>query len=933
MIGFTEEPNWWVEVYGPAPYTKDNLPLWLDLSQGLVKEPGKPVITLEKYVRPFLATGIPVNSYGEIENPITAGLALGTFAPANTSADFVFGDVSPVEAAYRRSSFYPFGVLITAMLLSPAKTFGTLLDRSRIIRNLTGQLVYKDTGLRVRPQDIKLPSIYTSEVRVQTSGIINYVVDHILSKNLNSYEIYTYDLKQLTFQLSYRLGAFTSKEKFNILLDSKTPTSKGSVFVPQEDFDIILNTSSPTKKITYSGVIITKVLDGYEVKGYSKTQPYFKYYPYVSSGYLINVGGISESYSVWTPGEQYALGKVIKYNNRYYRVKSLHTSTTEFNLDFYQSLDKLPIIGGRNAYLRKSWDRDQAITVPYGTRFREIQEVVDFLLGYGEWLKDEGFIFDDFNNNLSVITNWETSSKEFLFWTTQNWSSGQSKWDDWLPLVATEYQSIVRYNGDYYQAVRKSPASEIFNEEDFIKLDGLSTVGSSVISLSPLAKKIVFSVPYNVVDDVKNPFNGYEIFKVDGTPLPPNFLNSYRENNAVSYSPDTDSIYGASFFLVQKEQVVILKNTTMFNDTIYSPESGYRQERVTVSGYVSTDWYGAFDSPGFIFDQAKIYDWDKWTDYALGDIVKYKEFYYSSKTFIPGTDLFEQSNWIKLDEKPTPKLLPNWSYKAAQFEDFYSLDSDNFDVGQQKVAQHLIGYQKRQYLENIIQNDVSEFKFYQGMIIEKGTQNVLNKLFDVLSADGQESLDFYEEWAIRVGQYGASAAFENIEFVLNESEFKNNPQGIELIARTESDIIDFVIRQTPNDVYLKPLGYNSTPWPTVNNYIPYLRTPGYVRQHEVAAVLITIDDIVNQDIDAINNGDYVWCGFEGREWNVYRYTPTEINVTNVSFASGVITLETDRVITLSIGSYVGIESVSFKGFYKIADVDVNKLLLSAPDLL
>ena len=932
MLGFTEEPNWWVEVYGPAPYTKDNLPLWEDLSQGLVREPGKPVITLEKYVRPFLSSHIPVDSYGEIQNPTLTGLATGTLFPANTSADFVFGDVSPVESAWRRSSYYPFGVLITAMLLSPGKTFGTVLDRSRVVRNLTGQLVYKNTGLRIRPQDVVLPSIYSSESRVQTAGIINYVVDYILSGNLNSYPNYIYDLKQLNCHLSYRLGAFTSKEKFNILLDSKTPTSAGSVFVPQEDFDIVLNVSSPVRKITYSGVIITKLSDGYEVKGYSRTNPYFKYYPYLTTGYLINVGGISESYSSWTPGEQYAPGKVVKYNNRYYRVKTLHSSATVFDINYYQSLGKLPIQGGRDAYIRQSWDRTDPITVPYGTRFREVQEVVDFLLGYGEWLKDQGFVFDEFNNVLNVITNWETSAKEFMFWTTQNWSSGQDKWSDWLPMVATDYQSIVRYNGDYYQAVRKSPAAEIFNEDDFIKLEGLSTVGSSVISLSPAAKKVVFSIPYTVVDDVKNSFNGYEIFKVDGTPLPPNFLNSYRDDNSVSYTPEEDGIYGASFFLVQKEQVVILKNTTMFNDTIYNPESGYRQERVTVSGYVSTDWYGAFDSPGFIFDQAKIQDWDKWTDYALGDIVKYKEFYYSSKNFIAGTDKFDSEKWIKLDEKPTPKLLPNWTYKASQFEDFYSLDSDNFDVAQQKVAQHLIGYQKRQYLENIIKNDVSEFKFYQGMIIEKGTQNVLNKLFDVLSAEGQESLDFYEEWAVRVGQYGASAAFENIEFVLKESEFKNNPQGVELVSQADSNVIDFVIRQTPTDVYLKPLGYNGSPWPTVNNYVPYLRTPGYVRQDEVAVVLTTIDEIVNQDIDTINNGDYIWCGFEGREWNVYRYTPTNINVISAAFTNGQLTLETSGLVKLEVGSYIGIETVSFKGFYKISDIIVSRIVLSAPNL-
>jgi hypothetical protein len=61
MLGFTEEPLWWQSVYGPAPYTSDNLILWSDLEQGLVKEPGKAVVRREKYVRPNLMHRIPVS--------------------------------------------------------------------------------------------------------------------------------------------------------------------------------------------------------------------------------------------------------------------------------------------------------------------------------------------------------------------------------------------------------------------------------------------------------------------------------------------------------------------------------------------------------------------------------------------------------------------------------------------------------------------------------------------------------------------------------------------------------------------------------------------------------------------------------------------------------------------------------------------------------
>lgn len=943
ILGFSEEPTWWTSVYGPAPYTSDNLLLWQDIAAGFIKEPGKPLVVLDQFKHSYLVDHIPVDAQGNLISPLLSGLSSGTIT-TTTSGDFVFGDVSPVEATWRRSSHYPFSVLLTAMILQPAKTFGTLLDRSRIVRNLAGQLVYADTELRISPADIMLPSIYSSTTNVQTAGIINYVVDYILSDNLKSYDEYNYNLQNLKVQLSYRVGGFTSKAKINLLLDSKTPLSTGSVFVPQEDYDIILNSSSPVKKITYSGVIITKLSDGFEVKGYSKTQPYFNYYAWTRSGSQINVGGISESYTTWTVGSQYATGKIVFYGKNYYRVKVLHTAVT-FEAQNYQLLPTLPIIGGRDAILRKEWDRTEAIVVPYGTKFRTVQEVVDFITGYGEYLKDQGFIFDDFNNALAAVTNWETSAKEFLFWTTQNWSTGEDKWEDWLPETDIAFGSIVAYNGDYYRAIRNSAASLIFNEDDFVKLDGLSTIGSSVISLSPSADKLTFSTSLCVVDDIRNAFNGYEIFKVDGTPIAPNFLNNYRDNNQISYTPQSeDGIYGASFYLIQKEQVVILNNTTMFNDTIYNAESGYRQERIKVAGYVSTNWYGGFDVPGFVFDQATIQLWEAWKDYSLGDIVKYKEFYFSANTGLPGTETFDVTQWIKLDKKPTAQLLPNWTYKAGQFEDFYSLDSDNFDVDQQKLAQHLVGYQKRQYLENIIQDDVSEFKFYQGMIAEKGTQNVLNKLFDVLSADNQESLKFYEEWALRVGQYGANAAYENIEFILDEAEFKNNPQGFELTTVINSNSLDFISRQTPADIYVKPLGYNNNPWPVISNYKSYLRTPGYVRSSEVLYTIKSIDNISDTYLDATNTaqplypissfseGSYVWCGFEAQEWNVYRYTASNLIVSNVTYDANAktITIITDGTVTLpTLNSTIGITGVTaFSGFFKVLSVDSTSFVIS-----
>ena len=859
-LGFSLAPTWWQEVYGPAPYTSDNLIMWDDIRQGIVREPGQPIRRLEKFAKSILAHGVPVTETGDLQDPVNANFVAGLIKPTSEGY-YTFGDVGPVESAWRRSGHYPFAVIQAALLMQPNQVLGTCLDRSRIVRNLSNQLVYSETGLRIRLADIVLPSTAASTQRVSTSGLINYIIDYLTNDTSVLISQYQTDLDTLTNNLGVKLGGFTEKNKFKLLLDSKSPTSTGSIFIPEENYTVFLNTSSAVKKVVYSGVVITKHVDGFEITGYYNEQPYFNYYPWLESARTINVGGISESYIVWTGGKRYVAGGIVYYGNRYYRVNVTHTATDTFDATLFSRLSTLPVSGGRDADIRKSWDTTLPLTLGYGTKLTTVQEVVDFLQGYGAYLSDQGFVFDDYNTTLKAITNWETAVKEFMFWTTQNWSDG------------------------------------------------------AVLSVSPAANRITLSTTNSVVNDLLDPFYGYKIFRVDGQKLEPEFTNTYRndDENQFSITPvsTTHGIYGAVFYMIQKEHVMILDNRTLFNDVIYDLEPGYRQERIKVIGYLSQNWKGGFNIPGFIFDQARIYDWTPWTDYKLGDIVKYKEFYYSALSTLPGVQKFNAADWSLLANKPRAKMSANWDYRAEQFTDFYDLDTDNFDAEQQKFAQHLIGYQKRQYLENIIKDDVSQYKFYQGMIIEKGTQNVLNKLFDVLSADGMESLTFNEEWAVRVGSYGAVNAFNETEFILDESRFKINPQPMELVSTIDPTVVDFIYRQRSSDVYIKPLDYNNNIW-TVTGTKQYLRSPGFVRYEDVLLSVDTLADLLLTNVNTFTDGDYVWCAFEDKlnsfkeKWNVYRFTQSNLVVEDTSYVNGILTITCDRIPNLIAGDILGI---------------------------
>jgi hypothetical protein len=885
MLGFTIKPNWWDEKYGIAPYTSNNLLMWEDLEKGVIAEPGVVKVIVDKYKRPGLTSHIPVDTQGNLLSPLDSGYAKN-YVNRLTRSTFVFGDEAPVETAWRRSSEYAFSLFKAWLLIQPAKITGLGFDRLRVQRNSANQIVYSETGKRIRLEDLVFPNNSTLETRTRTytSGFINLIANYLASNILVNYEDYQDNIKRISNQMAFKIGGFTDKTKFNLILDSRTPLSEGNVFVPDENYEVILQTSSPIEVVTYSGVVIEKATSGYIIRGYDASNPSFTYYNYQSNEKdpTVNVGGISDSYIEWDDNKRYIEGVIVRYNSQFYRTKVAHTSTQTFDATKFVRLPFLPLTGGRSAIFRSEFEKTFPKELPYGTLLRTSQEVVDFLLGYGEYLKDLGFVFDNFNNQLETVENWKLSAREFLFWTLQSWDAG------------------------------------------------------SLITLSPSADKIQFKRDSAVVDNVFDTFYDYGLVKADGTKLKQEFCNIFRQSDntfVLSLKNTADGIYALKLPLVQTEHVVLLDNETEFKDVIYDPEPGYRQERIRVLGYRTADWEGGLNVPGFIYDQATVTEWTPYKDYAIGDVVKYKEFYYTATSKVSGTRDFESSRWYRLAEKPEPKLLTNLEYKTNQFADFYDLDTDNFDVGQQEIAQHLIGYQKREYLANIINDDVSQYKFYQGMIQDKGTRNALTKLFDALGAADKESLEFYEEWAVRVGQYGAADGFEEVEFKLNEEEMKISPQPVLLTDTITGDETDLVYRQTADDVYVKTKEYTHTPFPTRYLSDTPIKTAGYVRETDVQFTVKNKEDILALDIAEVAEGDYIWVTFEGQEWNVYKHVDT------IYIATGAIPTESsqaeiilDKISSLSVGDYIGLKNVAdIDGFYEVIDVNLNRVTIDLGD--
>ena len=884
MLGFSIKPTWWETSYGPAPYTSDNLILWEDLSQGIIRKPNEQLVYNNTYARPTLLNHLPVDGNGNLLSPNECRYSKG-FIVASTKNTFVFGDEGAAETAWRRSSGYPFSLLKAWVLNQPNKIFGLGFDTSRIKKTVAGQFVYTETNKAITLSDLVFPNTPTDSVRVLTSGLVNYIYAYLLADSTGNVADYKTAISSLTNQLGIKLGAFSDVEKLRFILDSRTPFNKGNVFLPKENYQLFLNKSSPTAVISYSGVIIEKQSSGFIIKGYDKSNPIFKYNAPIESknDTIINVGGISEAYADWEVNRQYVEGKNVKYQNVFYRVKVKHTSTGTFEVANFIKLAELPITGGAIAYSRKSFLTTEG-TLPYGTLLPTIQDVVDFLFGYSNWLQATGFTFDYYNNDTQIVENWKLSIKEFLYFTTQNWSAG------------------------------------------------------TVITLSPAASQIKFTRSYAAIDDLYDSFYEYSILQANGQKLNEEFTRLVREDGAFSLNlaNTADGIYHIKLPLVQFEHVALLDNISSFGDVIYDLAPGYRQERINVLGYVSGEWNGSLNIPGFVYDSAIVTEWSTYTDYSIGDTVKYKEYYYSANTIVPGSNKFESGYWNRLSKKPTASLNTNFDYKINQFADFYDLDSDNFDSEQQRMAQHLIGYQKRQYLENIINDDVSQYKFYQGFIQDKGTRNAIDKLFNSLASANKESVDFYEEWAVKSSQYGASTGFDEIEYQLNETKYKLEPQPVELVSRLPETPTDLIYRIADYQVFLKPDGYNENRLPTSfkSSANEFVKTVGYITADDINRAVTTKDGILTLAVTDVNKNAIIWVSTDKQTWDVVKHIDTNFVVTSVEVSGQDITLTTNSVVNLAVGDIIGLYNLntadaSIEAFYKITKVYLNKIVINS----
>jgi hypothetical protein len=254
MLGFSEQPDWWTDRYGPTPYTSDNLVLWGDLEAGLVADPVAPYV-IPKYRRPGLTKVIPVDSQGILLSPFFS--VMGAYTPQSFQKSWTVSDGGPVEASWWMSSSYPFAVMRLLILTRPAEFFSLFADRDLYRYSAEFDQYLYDGRYRIQPENIQ---VYGNGV--SKASFINWIVDYNQQLALNSTDALTTDLANLDVRLCYRAASFVAQSNLNMYLEKSAPQSQNdSLLIPPESYNLILYKNQPFNRIDYSAVIV-EVVDG-----------------------------------------------------------------------------------------------------------------------------------------------------------------------------------------------------------------------------------------------------------------------------------------------------------------------------------------------------------------------------------------------------------------------------------------------------------------------------------------------------------------------------------------------------------------------------------------------------------------------------------------------------------------------------------------------
>ena len=569
MLGFSQKPIWWDQYYTwttPSVRTQ----LISDIEQGIIRDGVRENYTNRSYLgndnvykKPGFSKYVPVDTGGNLLSPKQIGIISTDPSREASQAGWKFGDGAPVEHAFVTSTAYSYALQQLMYLTNPVSYMDKLWEVDNIQKAFIdkNQTIDKTSGRRpVNNNYYVHAETDSNNTRYYRSGIQNFISDYVIYQGNQVGIAFGDIIRNMQTNLMYRCAGFIDSTKLKIESEAYDSTSKSTnIIIPPEDINLNLYQGSSIQEAVYSACIVELTENGYKIYGYDTTNPYFNTYKQIKSGpsYSVKVGGKDIVPIGYDTGTMYHRDEVVVYNNLYYQCTVPHTSAqadVSPNLSYFKKINKLPQQGGTEVEHYTQFDYSNIVPIDFGTVFRTRQEVYDVIVGYGEYLKTQGWIFDQHNSDIGENLDWRYSAKEFLFWSLGKWKPG------------------------------------------------------NYVTLSPSSQELKFSPSSGVVQSLTDIINGsYSALNKEGFGLNAKQLQVSRNDNDVTISHKNGvGIFGLRLYVKETEHSITLNNKTIFNDTIYNTLLAQRQPRVKISTVRSNNWNGKLEADGFIINDTSL---------------------------------------------------------------------------------------------------------------------------------------------------------------------------------------------------------------------------------------------------------------------------------------------------------------------------------------
>ena len=222
------------------------------------------------------------------------------------------------------------------------------------------------------------------------------------------------------------------------------------------------------------------------------------------------------------------------------------------------------------------------------------------------------------------------------------------------------------------------------------------------------------------------------------------------DNILIKTKKAESGIYGIKLVFVNYESVVHLDGTSIFGDVYFSASQNTTKRSFITGGKKTINWTGAYYVPGYVFN---------------------------------GTS-----------------LVPNLDSMAEVGHTLLDIESTISDPVMLEASRAQFGLNRNIELRQLFLEQSNEVLFKNAITFNKGTVQVFDSLNPLTHQDGSKT-KAYEEYMVRLGEFGNTKNIEFYEFEMLSSDVSDNSQLVKFTGKTGSDNALYIPNNSSRWVY------------------------------------------------------------------------------------------------------------------------------------